>query len=173
MVFSWSLFLGLGIFCVGRQGRNLFEKHRLGFKYVRFWCVLGPLYVLKINHDFFVKPLFGPRYFFCRTSRQGPPAFERGRVRFSRFIGFRIEFVGLFYDFHDFYFFWRCHIGNAKILYRKGPTANWIGFSAEESAFSVTVCLQFAESWGKGRLWSSVPALSKKVDGARIISKST
>ena len=61
--------------------------------------------MLKINHDFFVKPVFGPRYFFCRTSRQGPPAFERGRVRFSRFIGFRIEFVGLFYDFHDFYFF--------------------------------------------------------------------
>ena len=28
------------------------------------------MYMLKINHGFFVKPVFGPWYFFCRTSRQ-------------------------------------------------------------------------------------------------------
>ena len=100
-----------------------FGFHSVLFRFalVRVRCCFGPLrwlvgsvlirwisHVLgtcEINRRFFVKPLFGPRYFFCRTSRQGPPAFERGRGRFSRFIGFRIEFVGLFYDFHDFYFF--------------------------------------------------------------------
>ena len=37
---------------------------------MRFLCLLEALYMLKINHGFFVKPVFGPWYFFCRTSRQ-------------------------------------------------------------------------------------------------------
>jgi len=37
--------------------------------------------MLKINHGFFVKPVFGPWYFLCRTSRQKP--FRKTQVGFQ------------------------------------------------------------------------------------------
>ena len=55
-----------------------------------------------VNRPFFVKPFFGPRYFFCKTQRQGTA--DRGTETLV-FLDFHTENVGLFYGFHDFYFF--------------------------------------------------------------------
>jgi len=82
----------------------------------------------KINRRFFVKPLFGPRYFSCKTSRQGLPEIEGGRDRPSRFFGIPYWIRRTVLWFSRILFFLKMSYRKCKNPLPKGPDGEFDGF---------------------------------------------